>query len=83
MEQKKARRNFFDGEKLDVRKLRHDMAGALGIVKNMIYLGEQDPANRAECDDILKQAVGRLSEINEALRLIPDTKGLIEVIDAK
>lgn len=83
MDQKKVKQNFFDGGKLNVRKLRHDMAGALGIIKNMLYLRKKDPAKRAEYDDLMQKAIGRLTEINDSLHLISNIKDLVEVKDAK
>ena len=58
---------FFDNGKLNIRKLRHDLSGTLGVVQNMIHLSAENPVRRAEYDVLLKKAVERLVEIRDAL----------------
>lgn len=61
------RADFFVDGKLNIRKLRHDMAAAIGVALQMLDTETQNPSRKAACDALLRDAIQRLNVIRESL----------------
>jgi hypothetical protein len=70
------REYFINEGVLDLRKLNHDIASALGTAENMIRMAEKNPARRSEYDALLKSAIERLKSIRGSLETEFNRSGL-------
>lgn len=66
---KKRSRIYIEEGRINLRKLRHDMAAAIDAAQNMIRMSESNPDRRSDYDVLIKAAVIRLKEICDSLQL--------------
>ncbi|MGE0633883.1 MAG: hypothetical protein AB7O96_15820 [Pseudobdellovibrionaceae bacterium] len=60
-------RNYFEHNKLNLRKLRHDLASAIQVADLMARFSDEKPEKKAEYSPLLREAIKRLQEIQESL----------------
>lgn len=78
MEQSKEQYNFFVDGKLNLQKLRHDIAGTLFAMNGMFQASVKHPEKRSEYEPSMQEAIMRLDKIARSLRYKGD---LVEFVD--
>ena len=60
-------KRYFEKNRLNLRRLRHDLLSTIEVASTMVQLGKEKPERRAQLDPMLEEAISRFLAIHAAL----------------